>query len=74
MSKPKKSIIEVRGTAVTILSTKNADFIIIICCSEVKRPGLIGNRDTRCKTQVMNSPILKIVSGGQTGADRAGLD
>jgi hypothetical protein len=27
MSKPKKSIIEVRGTAVTVLSTKDEDFI-----------------------------------------------
>jgi hypothetical protein len=27
MSKPKKSIIEVRGTAITVLSTKDDDFI-----------------------------------------------
>jgi len=27
MSKPKKSVIEVRGTAVTVLSTKDEDFI-----------------------------------------------
>jgi Circularly permutated YpsA SLOG family len=30
--------------------------------------------DGRDKKEAMNLPILKIVSGGQTGADRAGLD